>query len=76
MNQASTRPKVGSARRYKTKEDPRPCDRCRFSNECAVVMLRCPRFVHWADSGKDDESKPLAIRAHNMQLKLDNAVRN
>ena len=71
---APVRPRA--ARRFKTKEDSRPCDTCEFSQECAVVMLKCRRFSHWADTGTNDESRPLAIAAHNMQLKLDNAVRN
>lgn len=76
MTEAVARAKAGPARRYKTKEDPRPCDDCAFSEDCAVVMLRCPRFVHWADSGKDDESKALALGVQTLQLKFDNSVRN
>ena len=71
---APVRPRA--ARRFKTKEDSRPCDACEFSKECSVVLLRCQRFTHWAETGISDESKPLPIRAHNMQLKLDNVVRN
>lgn len=76
MTAPVSRAKAGAARRYKTKEDPRPCDGCAFSQECAVAFLRCPRFTHWADSGKDDESKALALGAQTLQLKFNNTVRN
>lgn len=76
MTGLASRTSSRAARRYKTKEDPRPCDGCEFSKECSVVLLRCQRFIHWADTGTNNESKPLAVSAHNMQLKLDNVVRN
>ena len=62
------------ARRYKTKEDPLPCDGCAFRALCEEQLVKCVRFNHWAETGKNDYWKRRPFESatpEQLDLKLE-----
>jgi len=45
-----------------------PCDVCPLVGLCSQQELKCPRFDHWAETGKLNEEKSLALPVFEAEI--------